>query len=331
MVLKNGNNPSLLIILAIFGFILLSAYPSLFLLLLVGGVIWYAYKKGSLPASDIMSMVGKVSKYFSVILVGASVLFLVKRALIIIPSGKVGVVEVFGKVYDQELGSGLNFKNPLSKVILMDTRTQDYTMSIAYNEGRKAQSDVITALTKEGLSVGLDVTVLYHLKPESASDLYKNVGLDYDEKIIRPSIRSSIREVIAWYDAKDIYSEKRTEATRNISDLLGKAITQRGIELEEVLLRDVQLPKKLTESIEEKLTADQDAQRMNFVLQKEEKEAERKRIEAEGQRDSQKIIDESLTSKYLEYLYINSLKDRQGTIYVPINPQTGLPVFKSIP
>lgn len=105
----------------------------------------------------------------------------------------------------------------------------------------------------------------------------------------------------------------------------------RGFFIEEALLRNVKLPNKLTASIEEKLTADQEAQRMEFVLLKEQQEAERKRIEAAGQRDSQKIINESLTDRYLEYLYINSLKDRQGTIYVPINPQNGMPLFKNLP
>lgn len=327
---SNKANLGLYIFLAILGFIFLSAYPSFLILLVVAGLVWYFLKQGNFTF-DLGSSSIILSKLLLITLVCLTLIVFLRRSIIIVQPGKVGILEVMGKVYDQELFSGLHFINPLGKVTLMETRTQDYTMTVTYGEGRKAEADVITALTKEGLSVGLDVTVLYHLDPEKASDLYKNVGLDYDEKIIRPSIRSTIREVIAQYEAKDIYSEKRAEAAKNIAKLLEAAIELRGINLEEVLLRDVQLPKKLTESIEEKLTADQEAQRMDFVLQKEEKEAERKRIEAEGQRDAQKIIDESLTSKYLEYLYINSLKDREGTIYVPINPQSGLPVFKSIP
>jgi len=100
--------------------------------------------------------------------------------------------------------------------------------------------------------------------------------------------------------------------------------------MEEAVIRNIGLPAGLTKAIQDKLTAEQEAQRYDFVLDKEKKEAERKRIEAEGQRDSQKIINESLSNEYLNYLYIKELKDRQGTIYVPINPSSGMPMFKGI-
>jgi regulator of protease activity HflC (stomatin/prohibitin superfamily) len=204
-------------------------------------------------------------------------------------------------------------------------------MSITPTEGKKMGNDSITALTKEGLNVDLDITVLYHLVEDRASDVYKNLGLNYEEKVIRPAIRASIREVVAQYEAKDIYSEKREEATLGLENYLKQTIEDRGIEVEQVLLRNVNLPEKLANSIQEKLQAEQEAQRMKFVLEKESQEAERKRIEAAGQRDAQKIINESLSEQYLDYLYINSLKDRQGTIYVPTSPSSGMPVFKNIP
>lgn len=251
-------------------------------------------------------------------------------SIVIIPAGETGVYHLFGKVRDKEMSSGLHFKNPLALVTKMSIRTEEYTMSIIEGEGQVKNADAIRALTKEGLEVDLDMTILYHLEEGSASDIFKNVGLDYVEKIIRPSIRSGIREIIANYEAKDIYSDKREEAAGEILEKLKSDINQRGITIEEVLLRNVNLPAKLSNAIQEKLTAEQEAQRYDFVLQRETKEAERKRIEAAGQRDAQKIINESLTKNYLNYLYIRELKDREGTIYIPVNPSTGMPMFKGL-
>ncbi len=249
---------------------------------------------------------------------------------VVVGAGETGVQSLFGKVRDQELHSGFHLKNPFVKITKMSIRTQDYTMSITQGEGKKYGSDVITALTKEGLSVDLDITVLYHLLEDKASDVYRDVGLGYDEVVIRPQIRSVIREVIAQYEAKDIYSEKRQEAAAQIFEILKQKLDPRGIEIEDVLLRHVELPPNLANSIQEKLQAEQDAERYDFLLQKESKEAERKRLEAEGQRDAQKIINESLTPRYLEYLYIQSLENREGTIYVPTSPSNGTPLFRGI-
>jgi regulator of protease activity HflC (stomatin/prohibitin superfamily) len=212
----------------------------------------------------------------------------------------------------------------------MSIRTEDYTMSFVKNEGNKKGVDSISALTKEGLEVNLDITVLYRLEEAKASDIYKEVGLDYEEKIIRPVIRSTIREVIATYNSKDIYSEKREQATVSIHEDLNALLADRGIITEEVLLRNVKLPTNLANSIQEKLQAEQESQKYEFILQKEEKEKQRKLIEAEGQRDAQRIINESLTPNYLYYLYIKELKDREGTIYVPVSPDSGMPMFKDI-
>jgi regulator of protease activity HflC (stomatin/prohibitin superfamily) len=203
-------------------------------------------------------------------------------------------------------------------------------MSIAQDEGRRAGSDAITSLTKEGLSVDLDMTVLYRLVEEKASDVYRELGLTYDEKVIRPSIRTAIRDIIAQYEAKDIYSDKREEVSGKIEENVRTQLEPRGIAIESVLLRNVALPANLATAIQEKLQAEQEAQKYDFVLQKEKKEKERKIIEAEGQRDAQKIINESLTTNYLYYSYINQLKDRQGTIYVPTSPNTGMPLFREV-
>jgi regulator of protease activity HflC (stomatin/prohibitin superfamily) len=244
----------------------------------------------------------------------------------IIPAGQTGVVHVFGKVRDAEISSGIHLINPLATVRLMSIRTEQYTMSIATTEGQKLGDDSIESLTKEGLKVSLDMTVLYHLVEESASDVYREIGMDYEEKILRPEVRSAIREIIALYEAKDIYSEKREEAVTKIEDVLKENLSPRGIEIESVLLRNVKLPQNLATGIEEKLTAEQEAQKYEFILQKEEKEAERKRIEAAGQRDAQQIINQSLSDRYLQYLYIQNLENREGTIYVPYD----LPLLRGL-
>lgn len=258
------------------------------------------------------------------------ILWLFFASIVIVEAGETGVYSLFGKVKDQELKSGFHLVIPLAKVTPMTIRTEEYTMSIAQGEGKKYAADAITSLTKEGLSVDLDMTVLYRLEEDKASDVYRSVGLNYEDKIIRPMIRTSIRDVIANYEAKDIYSEKREEAASQIAEKLKLAVESRGIVIENVLLRNVALPANLANAIQEKLQAEQEAQKYDFILEREEKEKERKIIEAEGQRDAQKIINESLSTNYLYYLYVNQLKDREGTIYVPTSPSTGMPMFRNL-
>lgn len=257
------------------------------------------------------------------------VIVILFNIFVVIPAGTTGVKILFGKVRDKEISSGLHIVNPLMSIERMSIRTEEYTMSVMQGEGQKASADQISALTNEGLPIDLDITVFYHLREDSASDVYKDLGLNFQEKIIRPEIRSIIRAVIAKYNAKDVYSEKRAEVSQEIQNRMIESIEPRGIAIEQVLLRNVTLPAKLSSSIQEKLQAEQESQRYEFILQKETKEADRKRIEAEGQRDAQTTIAESLTPKYLQYLYIKELKEREGTIYVPTGSD-GLPLFKSV-
>ncbi|XLQ19742.1 MAG: prohibitin family protein [Candidatus Moraniibacteriota bacterium] len=257
------------------------------------------------------------------------VIIILFNIFIVIPAGSTGVRTLFGKVKDKEISSGLHVINPLEHIERMTIRTEEYTMSGMQGEGLKAGADQISALTNEGLPIDLDITVFYHLNENKASDVYRELGLNYQEKIIRPEIRSIIREIIAQYNAKDVYSEKRAEVSQKIQERMVESIEPRGIAVEQVLLRNVTLPAKLSASIQEKLQAEQDAQKYDFILEKEKKEADRKRIEAEGQRDAQITISESLTPKYLQYMYIKELKDRVGTIYVPTGGD-GLPLFKSV-
>lgn len=257
-------------------------------------------------------------------------LVLLLRMIVIVPAGETGVYELFGRVSDQEKSSGLHFVIPVARVIPISIRTEEYTMSIVQGEGVRYGADAITVLTSEGLKLDLDMTVFYRLQEDKASDIYTTLGLNYDEKIIRPEIRGGIREITAQYTAQELYSNKRDEAAVAIKDRLVSKLEPRGIIIEDVLIRNIQLPERLEASIQEKLAAEQEAQRMEFVLQKEEKEADRKIIEAEGQRDAQQIINQSLSSQYLQYLYIQNLQEREGTIYVPTDPNTGIPLFRGI-
>jgi len=281
--------------------------------------------------TTIQSIITNLSKASVTIVVGVILLIIVVRSVVIIPAGAVGVFTLFGKVQDTELQSGFNIINPLGEVTKLSIRTEEYTMSIATAEGNIKGDDSIVALTNEGLEVKLDMTILYHLNQDEASEVYRMVGLNFVEKVIRPSIRSIIREEVSRLSAKEIYSVKREELSADITTNLEATLANRGIVLEDVLLRNVELPIKLAQSIQEKLTAEQESERYDFVLDKEKKEADRKRIEAAGQRDSQSIISESLSPAYLQFLYIESLKDREGTMYVPVSPDNGLPLFKNLP
>lgn len=256
------------------------------------------------------------------------VIIVIARSVVVIEAGEVGVVTLFGKVQDEPMRSGLQVKNPFANVKKMDVRTQEYTMSGTSSEGLLAGDDSIKALAADGASVWLDVTAFYHLKPEEAPEVYEELGLDYNARIIRPEIRSAIREEVSQYNVNQVYSKKRDELQIKIIENLTVSLEKRGIEVEDVLLRNVTLSQQLFESIELKLTAQQKAEQKEFEIQEERKEATRKIIEAQGQRDAQAEINKTLSSRYLYYLYVNNLKDHEGTVYVPT--EGGVPLFKNI-
>jgi len=282
-----------------------------------------------------------------VVLAVVLVVMFAKSFFVVVDAGTVGVVSTFGKVSEEYFQPGFHFKNPFSKVIEMNTRTTSYTMSSTHAEGEVAGDDSIQALAKDGGIVWFDVTVLYKLQPESAPEIYSTLGLQYQENIIRPQIRSIIREVAAEYPVNELYSTRRDEVQMTILDIMknGKikvdketgeeiiianGIEDKGILIENVLIRKVNISEKLSSSIELKLAAEQEVQRLDFEIQKAKKEAEKQVESAKGQRDSQNIINQSLTPNYLYYLYISELKTREGTIYVPVDPNSGLPLFKGV-
>jgi regulator of protease activity HflC (stomatin/prohibitin superfamily) len=236
-----------------------------------------------------------------------AILFLILSMVRMVGPGQVGVQVLFGDVRERTLPSGLHLVIPLVSIERMSVRTQAYTMSIAPGEGQIKGDDAIMALTAEGLSVALDVTIWFHLIADDAAAVYRDIGPNYIDKIVRPAIRTSIRNAAVHYNATDIYSVKRTQVTNDIFTDLAVSFTGKGVVCEKVLLRNVDLPAKVKDAIDDKIAAEQDAQKMKFILQKEEQEADRKRIEANGISQANKIIANSLTSRYLQWYYIQTL------------------------
>jgi regulator of protease activity HflC (stomatin/prohibitin superfamily) len=223
--------------------------------------------------------------------------------------GQVGVPILFGNVQDYVLRSGLNFVNPLVEVEKLDIKTQAYTMSGVKDEGTVKGDDAIITLSSDGLTLKLDVTVWFKVSEADAPKILRTIGTDYIEKIVRPATRTSLRDVSVQYTATDIYSAKRDDFIKEITKNLEGSFEGRGIILEKVLLRNVELPQKVKEAIDEKISAEQRAQQMVYVLQKEKQEAERKQVEANGVAAAQKIISNTISPQYLQWKYIEALKE----------------------
>jgi len=242
-------------------------------------------------------------KLFSVIRTIAAIAIVVSIVLsciVQIGPGQVGVQVLFGSVQDGVLHSGLNVVNPLISVEQMDIKTQAYTMSSTRDEGMQKGDDAIATLSSDGLTLKLDLTVWYRLNDPDAPQVYRTIGDDYVEKIVRPAIRTSIRDVSVGYSATDIYSVKREDFVSDVTKNLERAFNGRGVILERVLLRNVELPEKVRAAIDEKIASEQRAQQMVYVLQKEKQEAERKRVEAQGISDYNKIVSQSITDQVLQ-------------------------------
>ena len=225
-----------------------------------------------------------------------------------IDAGQIGVKSLFGKVDNDVLTSGLNFVNPLVDIKEIDIKTQNYTMSGIHDEGDKAGDDAIRVLTADGLEVVIDLTVLYRVISNEAPNIIKETGIDYRDKIVRPLTRTKIRDNAVYFTAVDLYSTKRDLFQGRIFKSIEQDFKKRGLVLEQLLVRNITLPNTVKGSIEEKIKAEQDAQKMEFVLQKEKQEAERKRVEAQGIADYQRIISSGLGDKQLQYEQIQVMK-----------------------
>jgi regulator of protease activity HflC (stomatin/prohibitin superfamily) len=226
-----------------------------------------------------------------------------------VDAGYVGVKTLFGKVQKQTLESGLSLINPLMDVTNIDTRTLNYTMSGVHDEGNKEGDDAIKVLTADGLEVTIDLSVLYRVNPVEAPKLLSEIGVNFEDKIVRPITRTRIRDNSVYYDAVALYSTKRDEFQSRIFKTIEIDFKQRGLILENLLVRNITLPASVKSTIEQKINAEQEAQKMQFVLQKEKQEAERKRVEAQGISDYQRIINESLSERQLQYEQIQAMKE----------------------
>jgi regulator of protease activity HflC (stomatin/prohibitin superfamily) len=238
----------------------------------------------------------------AIIIVGMAI-----SAVVQIEPGEVGVQKLFGKVNNSTLESGLNVINPLVDVVTFDIRTQNYTMSGVHDEGDKAGDDAIRVLSADGLEVVIDLTVLYKVLPNEAPRILKEIGTDYRNTIVRPICRTKIRDNAVYYDAVALYSTKRDEFQSRIFKTIEVNFKQRGLLLEQLLVRNITLPASVKTTIEGKINAEQEAQKMTFVLQKEKQEAERKRVEAQGIADYQKILGTGLSDKQLQYEMIKAI------------------------
>ena len=260
----------------------------------------------------------------------------------VVPAGHVGVAMVFGKVQQRALTEGLNLINPFAVVETMSVRTETYTMSAVFNEGKVQGDDSIQALSADGLLMPLDITVAYRLVAGDAPLMYRNIGPDYLDKIVRPAARTAVREAIAGFTAQEAYSTRREQLAQKMDELLTlrlRALLSQHVEfgnragfvVEQVMIRNVQLPAKVKDAIEEKLSAEQQALRMQFVLAKERQEAERKRIEAQGIADFQKIVAQGISEPLLAWKGIEAtqqLAHSQNTKIVIIgNPKNGMPLI----
>lgn len=254
-----------------------------------------------------------IGRYIFRIAVVIVVVWLLMTVIVTVPAGSVGVDDTFGVVSDTTRNPGISMKNPFTSVHVFSVKTQEVM-------------ERSSVPSKEGLIVTLDVSILYHMQSNMANQVYKTIGDDYVNVFVVPQFRSHIREVTARYEAKALYTVGRDNITIGIFDALEPKLAERGIVLEKVLLRDLKLPATVTTAIEMKLKAEQEALQMQFVLQKETLEADRKRIEAQGISDSQQIIHQSLTTEYLRWYWITHLKDYSAVYYVPVG-NDGYPIM----
>jgi regulator of protease activity HflC (stomatin/prohibitin superfamily) len=232
-----------------------------------------------------------------------------QSAFITIRPGEAGVQVLFGKVQKGILSSGLHFVNPLVVIERFDIRTQNYTMSSVHDEGDKEGDDAIRILTADGLEVTIDLTILYRVNEDKAPNILREIGQKYKEVIVRPVARTKIRDNAVNYDAVALYSVKRDEFQSRIFTDIQKVFQSRGLELEQLLVRNITLPNSVKQTIESKINAEQESQKMQFVLAKERQEADRKRVEAQGIADYQKIISLNLNAQQLQYEWIKAQKE----------------------
>ncbi|MEA3505927.1 MAG: prohibitin family protein, partial [Elusimicrobiota bacterium] len=235
------------------------------------------------------------------------------KGIVVVPAGHRYVVfNVFGGVQEEELGEGIHVIIPyVNKVTPYDVRIQEYTMSSVQGEGRKSSPDSLWSPTKEGLQVGIDLTVLYKLDPMKVSVLHQTVGPIYESKIIRPAIRSTVRHNISNHSVMDVYSKSRKQIEEDIFDDLKREMKDTNIIVDSVKLRDVIFTDKFAESIEKKQVAQQEMERWEYVIQQRKKEKEARIVEAEGKAEAMRIISDEIARNpdIIKYNYVEKISD----------------------
>jgi regulator of protease activity HflC (stomatin/prohibitin superfamily) len=255
------------------------------------------------------------------------VLLISIASVVQVEPGMVGVKKLFGKVNNTILESGLNLINPLAKVVLFDVRTENYTMSGIRDEGTQQADDAIHVLSADGLEVIVDLTVLYKVVPTEAPRILKEIGTDYRNVLVRPIVRTGIRDNAVYYDAVSLFSSKREEFQSRIFTAIESNFRDRGLLLEQLLVRNLTLPESVKAAIESKINAEQEAQKMTFVLQRERQEAERKRVEAQGIADYQKILSSGLSNRLLQYEMIKAISASPNSKLIIMTNEKGLPIM----
>lgn len=247
-----------------------------------------------------------------------SLLPLVTTACVIIEDGEVGVSKSFGAIGDEPIGQGMTFVIPVARQVeTWNVKLQEY----------KEQA---TVPSSEGLIVGLDTSLLFQVEASRAPEIRKTIGTErkYYQTLILPYFRNALRDVVAGYPVRNIYSEQgRKEIADKIKASLVESLGPRGVNVVDVLLRDVQLPQRFRESIEAKLTAEQRVQQKQFELEQAEKDAQIEVARARGAAEAQKIVRSTLSSAYLQYLWIKTLNENPNVIYVAT--EANMPIFKN--
>lgn len=297
---------------------------TMFFLIILGIIIFFVgfnLKKYNNP----FAKYGGIVTVAGIIIAFLGLLF---GSVVQIEPGEVGVQKLFGKVSNTTLNSGLNLKNPLAEVVPFDIKTENYTMSGVMDEGTKSGDDAIRVLSSDGLEVIIDLTVLYRVIPSEAPRILQQIGTDYRNVIVRPICRTKIRDNAVYYEAIALYSTKRDEFQDRIYKTIEKDFKSRGLQLEQLLVRNITLPPSVKATIESKINAEQEAQKMTFVLQKEKQEAERKRVEAQGIADYQRIITSTLSDKQLQYEFIKAISSSPNSKLIIVgNGKSGTPVI----
>jgi len=262
---------------------------------------------------------GALLKLIGLGVLGFILVILLFNSVTRVGTGHVGVLTLFGKVQTEGyLGEGIHLINPLKTNNELSIQTQTLKESASVP-------------SSEGLMMSLDTSLIYHLNPDRAAEVFQKIGADYENVVVEPTLRSAIRESTASHTANALYTGEREMVAKQIYDQVSTQLNQRGLIVENVLLRDIQLPATLKASIEAKQQAEQEALAMNFRLQKETQEAQRKRIEAAGVRDFQQIVAQGITPSLLEWKGIeateNLAKSPNSKVVVIGNNKNGLPLI----